>query len=150
MSVAESCLERGDRHILEFVGQDVDPTRQFPDGSLVIEGRCNYRTSICRGRSCRWVEEFARDAKIFTGEAEHLAELTATDDTDTHDSGRRVRLGQYFVRLRLPVVVERSGNGAVAGGEDGGREQCSIDGARSSDRERADRNTAWHLHDREQ
>ncbi len=64
--------------------------------------------------------------------------------------GSRQRIGQHLLGLLLPELTELLAKGWTAVSEDRDGEQASVGGAGFADCERADRDAAGHLHDREQ
>ena len=77
------------RHILEFIGHDVDGLGEARQRRLVLVRRHRLRRRHVEGRVLRLGrEDMAGDAEIGRGERDHPGELAAADDAE-HGAGRQ-------------------------------------------------------------
>ena len=155
-------LDRLDRDVLELVGDDVASVGEVSQhDAVVIVGARHGRGGLCGDALLVGREDVRVIAELGRGGREHAAELAAAEDADGRSGGEAAscqRLSGYRhssgvggdgVGLCGAPGFEALGQRIVGRREDRGRQKASVDRAGLADRERADRDAAGHLDDRE-
>ena len=144
--------------VLELVGDDVDGTREGGERLAVAELRHRHAIGDLGGRAVGLGSvDMAPESEPGRGQGGHAAELprrpgmpiTLPGPSAAVSTGLPGTLA-HRLRLRAPPRVEPGCEVPVAGCKNGGCQQGRVRRPGAADRERADRDAAGHLHDRQQ